>query len=53
MSVIDAFQKHQGGEISDDEFAKVLGIVVPSASEGGMAGVSKLKKWFTRTYLGY
>ncbi len=53
VSVVDAFQQHQVGQLSDDEFAKVLGIVVPSASEGGMAGVAKLKKWFTRTYLGH
>ncbi|MBF2026028.1 MAG: hypothetical protein IGS48_04570 [Oscillatoriales cyanobacterium C42_A2020_001] len=53
VTVVDAFQKHQAGELTDDAFAALLGI--PARVGGGgqdVAGVKKLKNWFLKTYLG-
>uniref|UniRef100_A0A832H2P2 Nif11-like leader peptide family natural product n=1 Tax=Oscillatoriales cyanobacterium SpSt-402 TaxID=2282168 RepID=A0A832H2P2_9CYAN len=53
VTVVDAFQKHQAGELTDDAFAALLGI--PATVGGGgqdVAGVKKLKNWFLKTYLG-
>lgn len=52
VTVIDAFQKHQSGTMTDSEFAAMLGIALPTGSEG-FSGASKVKKWFLKTYLGY
>lgn len=46
ITVVEAFRKHQTGEMSDSEFVKVIG---PSA---GTDGTKKLKNWFLRTYFG-
>ncbi|MDX2244303.1 MAG: Nif11-like leader peptide family natural product precursor [Leptolyngbyaceae cyanobacterium bins.302] len=55
ITVVDAFQRHQAGELSDAAFATLLGIPAFVSGGGGqdLAGVSKLKKWFLRTYMGY
>lgn len=53
VTVVEAFQKHQTGELSDADFAKLVGVVAPTMDAEGLAGIMKLKKWFTRTYLGY
>lgn len=53
ITVVDAFQKHQTGELSDSDFAAVLGVSFSAqTNEAGMLGVAKVKNWFTRTYLG-
>lgn len=54
VTVVDAFQKHQAGEMSDDAFASLIG--VPATVGGGgqdLVGVTKVKRWFMKTYLGY
>lgn len=54
VQVIDAFQKHQTGAISDKDFASLLGISNPTPETlEAISRVTKLKKWFTRTYFGY
>jgi hypothetical protein len=51
--VVDAFQKHQFGEMSDKDFTTLLGIELPNQSVSEQIdGVAKVKKWFLRTYLG-
>jgi hypothetical protein len=53
ITVVDAFAKHQTGEMSDTEFAALLGLSFSAQSnEAGMLGVTKVKKWFMKTYLG-
>ncbi|MDX2228449.1 MAG: hypothetical protein NW220_02340 [Leptolyngbyaceae cyanobacterium bins.349] len=54
VTVVDAFQKHQAGELPDDAFASLLGISGPAASqESDLVGAAKVKRWFMKTYLGY
>lgn len=52
ISVIDAFQKHQAGEMSDAEFATLIGISSNGNMATEMSGAAKVKKWFLKTYLG-
>lgn len=54
VAVVDAFQKHQAGEMSDTAFATLVGVSTAFAGNSqDMAGVSKVKKWFLKTYMGY
>ena len=54
VTVVDAFQRHQAGELSDAAFATLLGVpLAVSGSEQDLAGISKVKKWFLKTYMGY
>ncbi len=55
ITVVDAFQKHQVGEMSDDAFAALLGLPVTVGGGGShdLNAATKVKKWFLRTYLGY
>lgn len=52
--VVDAFQKHQAGELADDAFASLLGISLGSSTtkEAELVGAAKVKRWFLKTYLG-
>ncbi|NJP12430.1 MAG: hypothetical protein HC866_25640 [Leptolyngbyaceae cyanobacterium RU_5_1] len=50
VNVVDAFQKHQVGKLSDSDLAVLLGITVPSGGES--SSVVKARKWFLKTYLG-
>ncbi|HEY9645146.1 MAG TPA: hypothetical protein V6C88_02185 [Chroococcidiopsis sp.] len=53
IAVVDAFQKHQAGEMSDADFAALVGVVYDtSPAAAGLAPTTKLKKWFLKTYLG-
>ncbi|MFE4106360.1 hypothetical protein [Almyronema epifaneia] len=51
VAVVDAFQKHQAGEISDQEFATLMG--VSSHTSRNQNAVQRLATYLTRTYLGY
>lgn len=58
IAVVDAFQKHQAGEISNADFVTTLGI--SPADEGirddmAQTGnrLNRLMRYLTRTYLGY
>ncbi|MBL1175900.1 hypothetical protein [Pantanalinema sp. GBBB05] len=54
VTVVDAFEKHQTGEMSDSDFAALLGMsVTDTRMQDGMPGINKVKNWFLRTYLGY
>jgi hypothetical protein len=57
ISVVDAFQKHQAGEMSDADFAKLIGI--PSSDTETVNEVSevtnplkRLTRYLGKTYLG-
>ncbi|GAB4325988.1 MAG: hypothetical protein OHK0047_11160 [Leptolyngbyaceae cyanobacterium] len=53
IKVVDAFQKHQSGEITDKDFADLIGFsLTEKDGSGGVLGVSKVKRWFLKTYLG-
>lgn len=53
ITVVDAFQKHQAGEMSDSDFAAVLGVSFSAQTdEAGMLSAAKVKNWFMKTYLG-
>ncbi|MBD0266908.1 Nif11-like leader peptide family natural product precursor [Pseudanabaena sp. FACHB-2040] len=51
ITVVDAFQKHQTGQLSDEEFGRVLGVSTERAvkQEGGLR---RLTRYLSRTYLG-
>lgn len=53
VAVVEAFQKLQTGEMSDQDFAKLIGFEI---SEEGfaedMSNLKKIRKWFVKTYLG-
>lgn len=54
VTVVDAFEKHQTGKMSDSDFAALLGMsVTDTRMQDGMPGINKVKNWFLRTYLGY
>jgi hypothetical protein len=54
VMVVDAFQKHQAGELPDDAFASLIGISsTADTQESDLVGVAKVKRWFMKTYLGY
>ncbi|MGI0487087.1 hypothetical protein ACN4EK_16725 [Pantanalinema rosaneae CENA516] len=54
VTVVDAFEKHQTGAMSDSDFAALLGMsVTDQRMQDGMPGINKVKNWFLRTYLGY
>jgi len=55
VTVVDAFQKHQAGEISDAAFASMIGIPTPvgGGATPDVAGAAKVKRWFLKTYMGY
>lgn len=57
ITVVDAFQKHQAGELSDSDFAKLIGI---SASDSETVNevsevtnpLKRLTRYLGKTYLG-
>jgi hypothetical protein len=53
VKVVDAFQKHQTGEISDSDFATVIGVSGLAGSNADLTNAGKVRKWFLKTYLGY
>ncbi|HEY9625553.1 MAG TPA: hypothetical protein V6C78_34855 [Crinalium sp.] len=51
ITVVDAFQKHQVGELSDDAFASLIGL--PTAAKGDVANpLKRLTRYLSKTYLG-
>lgn len=56
VTVVDAFQKHQSGELSDQEFAGLLGLPLAVYQETPMAAVTsplqRLTRYLRKTYLG-
>lgn len=50
VAVVDAFQKHQNGELSDAEFGAVLGVSAVAPQHEG--GLKRLSRYLTKTYLG-
>ena len=53
ITVVDAFQKHQAGEINDDALANVLGVKIPADSDVHVNPLRRLTRYLSRTYLGY
>jgi hypothetical protein len=52
VTVVDAFQKHQLGEISDADFSQVLGL--PTAAIAAQGNVlQRLNRYLSKTYFGY
>jgi hypothetical protein len=56
VTVVDAFQKHQLGELSDQDFAHLLGLPLAVYEETSMATVTnplqRLNRYLRKTYLG-
>lgn len=52
VSVVDAFQKHQNGELSDEDFSHILGLSGNGASKHEGA-LRRLSRYLSRTYFGY
>lgn len=57
ITVVDAFQQHQTGKLSDQDFATLIGVSDPSQGKGdGLTPVKKplkrLTRYLGRTYLG-
>lgn len=54
VTVVDAFQKHQSGEMSDTDFAKALGSETSPTEmkEGTKSSFRKLAQFLSKTYLG-
>lgn len=54
ISVVDAFQKHQSGELTDAEFAKVLGVALPETGHKTKTTslLKRLTAYMGKTYLG-
>jgi len=48
VTVVDAFQKHQVGELSDSEFADIIGISLDAAG----SPLKRLARYLSKTYLG-
>lgn len=53
IAVVDAFQKHQTGEISDHAFADVLGVPIAADMASKVNPLKRLSKYLTKTYFGY
>jgi hypothetical protein len=58
LTVVDAFQKHQSGEMSDEAFADLIGAAIVDESTGDTDPkvanpLKRLGRYLTRTYLGY
>ncbi|PSN17879.1 hypothetical protein C7271_15440 [filamentous cyanobacterium CCP5] len=50
IAVVDAFQKHQAGEMSDAEFNQAIGLA--GAAEKHEGGLKRLSRYLSKTYLG-
>ncbi|WAL61323.1 hypothetical protein [Thermocoleostomius sinensis] len=56
LTVVDAFQKHQAGEMSDEDFAAMLGISLANESIDAAVPTNRLNRlvrYLSKTYLGY
>lgn len=56
ITVVDAFQQHQAGKLSDQDFATLIGMTDPSKRQAGLTSAKKplkrLTRYLGRTYLG-
>ncbi|HEY9761398.1 MAG TPA: hypothetical protein V6D07_02675 [Trichocoleus sp.] len=52
ITVVEAFQKHQNGELSDEDFGKMLGIPT-ERTVTHEKGLKRLTRYLSKTYLGY
>ena len=57
ITVVDAFQKHQSGELSDADFTSLIGTAAVDETGGQVPQVTnplqRLSKYLSRTYFGY
>ena len=54
ITVVDAFQQHQSGQLSDNDFAKMLGLEVSASTTGSRVKnpLQRLTCYLSKTYLG-
>lgn len=54
VTVVDAFQQHQSGQLSDSDFAKVLGLEGSANAKGSKVQnpLQRLTRYMGKTYLG-
>lgn len=56
ITVVDAFQKHQTGAMSDAEFAQIIGLStadMKTLESGDKNPLKRLSRYLSKTYLGY
>lgn len=56
-TVVDAFQQHQEGKLSDEEFSKILGLSAATGDKdaklkGAAKPLTRLTRYLSKTYLG-
>jgi hypothetical protein len=49
VMVVDALEKHQAGELSDEVFTELVGVAVPKT----LTPAKRLLRYLSNTYLGY
>ncbi|GAB4141420.1 MAG: hypothetical protein Fur0046_17400 [Cyanobacteria bacterium J069] len=52
ITVVNTFQQHQAGTLSDDEFGRILGTSFTDSSAQAQSQVKRLVKFLSKTYLG-
>ena len=55
VAVVDAFQQHQAGTLSDTDFAKIIGLSLANANKNSgpvMKPLKRLTRYLSKTYLG-
>lgn len=50
--VVDAFQRHQSGQLSDTEFATILGVSAAPEIAQATNPLKRLTRYLSKTYLG-
>ncbi|NJO43074.1 MAG: hypothetical protein HC769_30695 [Cyanobacteria bacterium CRU_2_1] len=57
ITVVDAFQKHQSGKMSDTDFAALIGATLMNETTGDVSQVTnplkRLSRYLSKTYFGY
>ncbi|WP_448602711.1 hypothetical protein [Thermoleptolyngbya sp.] len=52
IAVVSAFQQHQDGTLSDEEFARILGTPFTTSPDKVQSQVKRLVQFLSKTYLG-
>ncbi len=53
ITVVEAFQAHQAGQLSDSAFASLLGLpVIDKSAIGANSPLKRFARYMSRTYLG-
>ncbi|HIK42344.1 hypothetical protein [Thermoleptolyngbya sp. M55_K2018_002] len=52
IAVVSAFQQHQDGTLSDEEFARILGTSFTNSPDKVQSQVKRLAQFLSKTYLG-